>query len=219
MKTNRNEFIYVVLIKALTGLGGFARKFGNYEYTHIAVACDRSKNDFVTFSRRRHHTPFDAGFMHEKAEYYAFGKHKRVKIKMFAIPVTAEAKEKIEHYIAEIEKDRDYIFNLYSMVSMPLLHGFRIYKAHNCMSFTAKIVELSGAVELSKPYYKYNIRELDSLLHDFFRKEGYLYKRKESKAYMKNPGLLYNIVKFAQLNGKLIYRMIFRKKETGDTNE
>lgn len=218
MSTKKNdEYIYVVLIKALTGLGGFARKFSPYEYTHIAVACDRTKNDFVTFSRRAHHTPFDAGFMHERTEYYAFGKHKRVKIKVFALPVSPEAKRNIKKYIESIERDEEYVFNLYSMVTMPLLHGFRIYKAHNCMSFTAKILELSGAVNLNKPYYKYNIREMDELLRDFFWKEGYLYKRKGSRAYMRRPGLCYNVKKFFELNGKLIYRMIFRK--TGETYE
>lgn len=218
MNTKKNdEYIYVVLIKALTGLGGFARKFNPYEYTHIAVACDRRKNDFVTFSRKAHHTPFDAGFMHEKAEYYAFGKHKRVKIKMFAVPVASEAKQNIKEYIQSVESDKEYIFNIYAMVTMPLLHGFKIYKAHNCMSFTAKILELSGAVKMDKPYYKYNIREMDDLLQDFFLKEGYLYKRKESGTYMKRPGLFYNAEKFFELNGKLIYRMIFRR--TGGTDE
>ena len=85
------------------------------------------------------------------------------------------------------------------------------------MSFTAKILELSGVVNLNKPYYKYNIREMDELLRDFFWKEGYLYKRKESRAYMRRQGLCYNVKKFFELNGKLIYRMIFRK--TGETYE
>ena len=210
-KKTKDEYIYVVLVKALTGLGGFARKLSGYEYTHIAVACDRRKNDFITFSRRAHHTPFDAGFMHEKAEYYAFGKQKRVKIKMFAVPVTPEAKQNIKEYIESIAGDEEYIFNIYSMVTMPILHGFRIYKAHNCMSFTAKILELSGAVPMQKPYYRYNIREMDILLQEFFLKEGYLYKRKESSSYMENPGLIYNGVKFLELNGKLIYRLLFKR--------
>ena len=32
-----NNEIYVVLVKANTGIGKFARIFSKYEYTHIAV--------------------------------------------------------------------------------------------------------------------------------------------------------------------------------------
>lgn len=215
MKTNNSEYIYVVLIKALTGLGGFARKFSKYEYTHIAIACDRSKNDFVTFSRRRHFTPFDAGFMHEKIEYYAFGKHERVKVKVFEIPVSYENKCKIRNYIEKIEKDEEYVFNLYSMITMPLIHGFKIYKAHNCMSFVSKIVKMSGAVKMSKPYYKYNIKDLDTLLQPYFGKEGYLYKRDDEEAYMAQPGFGYNLRTFLALNGKLMYRIVLKNRRNG----
>ena len=54
-----------------------------------------------------------------------------------------------------INNDNEYIFNLYSMATMSLFHGFRIYKAHNCMSFVSKILKLSKSVNMTKKYYKY----------------------------------------------------------------
>ena len=81
MKENENNYIYVVLVKALTGLGKLARLTKKYDYTHIAVCLDEKIDKFYTFSRRKHYLPFDCGFMVETLDCYAFGKHKNVKLK------------------------------------------------------------------------------------------------------------------------------------------
>ena len=202
-------YVYVVLVKALTGLGKFSRKINKYEYTHIAVSLKQEMEDFVTFSRRSHYTPFNAGFMHEKVEHYAFGNHEKVKVKIFKVPATNI--EKIKDYIQKIEGDPEYIFNIYSMITMPFLHGFRIYKAHNCMSFVGKIVELTGTMKMEKKYYKYNIQEMDHLLTPYFFKETELKKSRNDEEYMKNAGFLANLKSFVKLNGKLIYRILFKR--------
>lgn len=207
------EYVYVVLVRALTRLGKIGRKINGYEYTHAAVSLDSRLDDFVTFSRKKHSTPFDAGFMHEKREHYAFGSHKRVKVKAFRIPVSKERMQIITDYVQAIEQDEEYIFNLYSMLTMPLLHGFKIYKAHNCMSFVSKIVELSGRVEMKRDFVKYDIPQIDRLLEKFFLKEGYLVKKQEDGEYMSREGLLFQLKTFLKLNAKLIYRMIWKRKE------
>lgn len=209
MKKNK-EYIYIVLVKALTTLGKFARTFSNYEYTHIAVCLNNKLDDFITFSRHKHYSPFDSGFMHETLDCYAFGNNDKVKLKIFKIPV--DNKKEIEDYINKIESDNEYIFNIYSMATMPILHGFRIYKALNCMSFVSKIIELSNTVSLNKKYYKYNIKELDILLTNYLYKEEYFYKKKIlTKNYMNHVSLITNIKSFLILNGKLLYRIIFKR--------
>ena len=141
----KNDFIYIVLVKAHTGLGKVSRVLsGGYEYSHIAVCKDDRFEDFITFSRRRHYAPFDAGFMHETRGCYCFGTHDRVKLKVFRLPIDLRAKRKVYHFLRHVERQQDnYLFNLYSMVTMPVLHGFMIDDAYNCMSFVGKVVELS----------------------------------------------------------------------------
>ena len=213
-KENQNNYIYVVLVKALTGLGKFARLTGKYDYTHIAVCLDEKIDKFYTFSRRKHYSPFDCGFMIETLDCYAFGKHKDVKLKIFKVPVSKENKEKIEEYIESVSKDSEYIFNIFSMMTMSIFHGFKIYKAHNCMSFVSKIIELSDTVNMSKAYYKYNIKEIDELLNEYLYKEDFFDKKKiETKGYMNYVGLVKNTIYFIKLNSKLIYRLIVRGKE------
>ncbi len=212
MKNNKQDYIYVVLVKALTGLGKFARKFSKYEYTHIAVSLNEELNDFITFSRKKHYSPFDSGFMNETMDCYTFGKNESVKLKVFKVPVTSKNKEEIIKYIKRIENDKDYIFNLYSMATMKLFHGFRIYKSLNCMSFVSKIIELSG-IPMNKKYYKYNIKELDKLLSDYKYEEKLFNKTKiENKNYMDRVGILKNTAMFIKLNGKLLYRLLFKRR-------
>ena len=211
-KNNKQDYIYIVLVKAMTGLGKFARKFSKYEYTHIAVCLNDKLDDFITFSRKKHFAPFDSGFMHETMDCYAYGNNQKIKLKIFKVPVNKDNKENIIKYISKIENDKDYTFNLYSMATMSLFHGFRIYKTHNCMSFTSKIIELSNAVSMAKKYYKYNIKELDKLLSDYKYKEDYFYKTKiEKKNYMDKVSFVSNIYMFFKLNRKLLYRIISKR--------
>lgn len=213
-KENQNNYIYVVLVKALTGLGKFARLTSKYDYTHIAVCLDEKLNKFYTFSRRKHYSPFDSGYMVETLDCYAFGKNKNVKLKVFKVPVSNVNKENIEKYMNEVSNDSNYIFNFYSMITMPIYHGFKVYKAHNCMSFVSKIIELSESVNMSKPYYKYNIKEIDELLSEYIYKEDLFEKKKiETNEYMNYVGIIKNILYFIKLNSKLIYRIIVKGKE------
>ncbi len=205
-----NRAVYVVLIKAMTGLGRFARRISGYDYTHIAVCLDSSLDDFVTFSRRRHGAPFDAGFMHERRSHYAFGKNDSVKVKVFEIPVSDKAYNDIRAFVSRVENDREYVFNFFSMVTMPLIHGFKIYKAYNCMSFVGRILELSGAVKMDKKYYRYSIKNFDRLLSGYHNEETYLKKDCEDWDYMAKTGFFKNIGLYIKLNGILIYRLIFK---------
>lgn len=208
----RNSCIYIVLVKAHTGLGSIARVLsGGYEYSHIAVCKENTFEDFITFSRRRHYAPFDAGFMHETRDCYCFGTHERVKLKIFRLPIDLRGKRRVYRFLRDVERQQEhYLFNLYSMVTMPLLHGFRIDGAYNCMSFVGKVVDLSGAVCLKRPYYRYDIRELDALLEPYLYTERWFSAQntRVTPGYMDQVPLRENVRLFLRLNRNLLYRMM-----------
>ena len=207
--------LFIVLIRPYTGLGSIARRFTKYEYTHIAVSLDKSLMEFVSYSRRYHSFPFDAGFAYEYRDYYAFGNHKSVKVKVFRLRVSDEKYSDIMRFIDKCENDDDEIFNLFSMATMPVLHGFRIYKANNCMSFTAKVIELGGCADMDKPYYRYSIEDMDELLTEHLYFEGRL-KRMKSKDYgdyMRSFSLTKYLSDMARLLSKLAFRSIFMRNK------
>ena len=179
-------YVYFVLVRANTVLGRVARALGHYEYTHAAICLDKPFRDFITFSRRKHYDPFDCGFMHETLDCYAYGRHRRVKLKLHAVPVGEKELRAIRTYLKELEVG-ETSFNLYSMLTMGLLHGLPIAGSENCMSFCARVLSLTGAVRLKKPYYRYDLRELDCLLTEagfFYREVTVGAPREETPGYM-----------------------------------
>lgn len=210
--------IYVVLVKAHTGLGSIARNLTGYEYTHIAVCMNRKLDDFITYSRRRHFLPFDAGFMHEKRDFYAFGKYRSTKIKVFRIPAGNSEYRQITDFISSCENDSSQMFNLFSMATMPLLHGFMIPGTHNCMTFVSNIIRLSGCVKMKRHFCRYSIKELDELLTDYFVFEGNLRRTDspEYEKYMEKPSAGEYISYGAGTVITLTKRMISGKYESGE---
>ena len=201
--------LYVVLIKAHTGLGAVARTITGYPYTHIAVSLDPSMTDFVSFSRRYHSFPFEAGITHEFRHYYAFGSHKDFRAKIFELPLTDDRYYDVLRYIVDCELDTDMVFNLFSMATMPIIGGFRIPHADNCMSFTAKCIELSGSVEMKRPYWRYSIKDIDELLTDYRFFEGRLLRGDApDDGYMKPFEPIRYFRGMASLFGNLTVRLI-----------
>ena len=208
------KYIYVVLIESYTGLGKLLKKFTGYRYEHIAVSLDKSLKEFYSFSRKQHHHPFKAGFMKEYRDYYAFEEYQRFYSKIFAIPVSDEQYAEIEGFINRLLKDDEQIFNLFAMLTTPIIHGFRLYKAHNCMDFTAKVIEMAG-VTLEKPYYKYDIPDIEKLLEGYPVKEGYV-KRIDSEDYEKyveKSNFITGLAEFLRAVNTLTVRLFFTKPE------
>ncbi|MBR5722719.1 MAG: hypothetical protein IKX57_03750 [Oscillospiraceae bacterium] len=212
--------IFIVLIRAHTGLGSIARLFTRYPYTHAALSLDRSLTDFVSYSRRYHSFPFDAGFTHEYRDYYAFGKHKDVKIKVFRLCPDDAHMQEIRRFLAQCESDRSQIFNLYAMMTMPLLHGLPVWKAHNCMSFSAKIAALSGIVRLTKPCERCALPELDAMLSPYLYFEGMLPRQSSAgyKRYMRPFSPVKFLTDMLRLNGQLISRMLLKRNRKRSDN-
>lgn len=209
--------LYVVLIKAHTGLGKISRIITKYEYTHIAISMEEQLSDFITFSRKKHYSPFDSGFMHERRNYYAFGKNRNVKVKIFKIQLDKDSYIDICDTMKRFEEDKSNIFNIYSMITMPILHGFQVYKAYNCMSFAGLIIKKANAIKMDRPYYKYMIKDYDNLLSEYFYYEGYLEKDDLNDDYMDKISFLKNAADFIKLNIRLIGRII--KQMRIDENE
>ena len=60
----------ILFEKSNTNIGKLGRFVDAYPYTHVSISFDN--DNYLSFSRRKHHNPFDAGFMIEKMNYYAY---------------------------------------------------------------------------------------------------------------------------------------------------
>ena len=200
--------INIVLVKSLTILGKMARLRDPYEYTHISMSFEENPGDFVSFARRKHFAPFDAGFVHETVSDYAFGKNSEVKLKVYSLPVTEKQYQRITAYVKYLEQDPELIFNFYGMFRP----GFRVWKAYNCMSFIGRILSMAE-LPMDRRFDSYTIPQMEELLENagFHGKEVYREKEgRESPGYMNRVGLMVNLFFFFKLNLTLIKRRIQR---------
>lgn len=201
--------LYVVLIKAHTGLGSIARLVKRFEYTHVAICFDKEFKDFYTFSRRYHYLPSDCGYMVEKRDFYAFGDHEKFKVKIFELDVSDSKMEEIKTFMKECETDSEMMFNAISMAFAPV----EIYKTHNCMTFTAKILEITGIINMPKTYYKMRLNDIDSCLKDYLYFEGDLDRTPSNMydEYMRKFSIFKRIGGTVSLFYKLLVRMFTKK--------
>ena len=82
------------------------------------------------------------------------------------------------------------------------------------MDFTARVIEMAG-VNLDKPFYKYDIPDIEKLLDGYPMKEGYV-KRLDSEDYEKyveKSDIFTGAFEFLRAVVTLTKRCIFRKPE------
>jgi hypothetical protein len=80
------------------------------------------------------------------------------------------------------------------------------------MSFVGLILKKTNAVKMDKPYYKYMIKDMDSLLTEYFYYEGFLDKLDFEDDYMDRIPVFKNVSDFFKLNLRLIGRIIFKQR-------
>lgn len=201
--------IYIYLFKEETVVGKVARKLLKYPYTHIAFTLNHE--DFITFSRRKHYDPFNSGFMIEKRDHYTFGNNKEIGARYYSVPLSDEALIKINNYMMEVSGD---CFNLYGMLLSPI-GGIEIPGANNCMTFVAKVLELSNIKLLKYPYYKNSISDIEEALKrgGYISKDIVIKKNKEDISYMQKVTLPKQITSFYKLNRKLIKGIISKHRK------
>lgn len=213
MAGRQELYLYVCFMATMTTIAKISRRISGCDYTHISIAFDEKLEDFVSFSRRSANTPLDAGIVWERRGDYVQPGQTSYRTRIYRIPVSREKFEQIKKMIWKYEQDPEYMFNIFSMVTMTVFHGFSIYKTENCMSFVGKILEMTGAVSFTKPYYKYLPEEFIRLLSGYEYFDGMLEADGSDRNHRERT------IGFWQksgLNGRilltLLYRMVFQRR-------
>lgn len=215
MEKEIKKYVYVALIYIPSSVGRFVKFWTRYDYSHVTFSFDENLESCHAFSRIKEHTPFVGGYVNEKKSYYTSGNDIDINTIIYKIPVTDVEYEDITEYIRQIANDDEYLYNMYSMCTLAVLKGFRIYKAMHCTEFIAQILMRISAVKMSKKWYKYLPKDFDNDLKEYMIYKGILdtknAKRDENDFFFK-PVDKKEYKKKSRYNFKeLIYRLIFKK--------
>lgn len=166
--------LYVMFTRTSTIVGKVIRIVTKYEFSHVSLGLTDDLNEFYSFARKNVNNAIDAGFMKEKRSYFTLGKATRTRVKIFKIPVEDEVYDKVKKFVMKTENDKEVIYNLFSLITMPILHGIQPYKQYTCISFVSEALAQSGAIKFCKPTYKYTPKELERVLKKYLFLDGFI---------------------------------------------
>lgn len=219
VQSTRNDtrayYIYLVISETPTKFGRVIRKFAHIQYNHASIAFDENLRQLYSFGRRQYKNPLNAGLIREYPERFTLRRHSRVNVRIYKIPVSKEQYKLGKRRILEIRHDRDgYLYNLFSVLSFPLLKGFHTYKAYSCAEFSAHMLRTIGfELDASRQNCTYTPEDIGDYFRDCLLFEGNLLDYwtgapSVSNDFFGNPGFVRTMRTSSILSVKLLFRKL-----------
>lgn len=162
--------IYVLLSQTTTFVAKGIRHFGGIKYNHAAISFDPELSDIYAFARKQHCAFFSAGMVRESRIRY-LEKKCELPIKIFELDVTDDQYRWIKLVIDYMMDNKEYKYNLLSMLSYPFFKGIKTYKAFTCSEFVAFILRKIGYLT-EKESYQYTPEDIGKELNDHLWYDG-----------------------------------------------
>jgi len=218
-EVDTTKYVYVILTRTPTKFAGLIRKMMRKPYNHASISFTEDLKVVYTMGRYRHTTPILAGPIKEYSDRLSLRREKSISCIIYKVPVNYEKYDTGLEQVREIMDNREqYLYNLYSVLTYPVLKGFATPKAFSCSEFVAYILRLME-VDLGKTKTcSYTPWFLHEGLKEYICYEG------DILPLMKNstPDEIdyFSTVKFFPLVGKnitvlskLLYRLCMRKNQ------
>lgn len=192
IQSGSERAIYVVFSQTQTRFGRVIRRIAKQKYNHASISLDSSLQQLYAFGRPHHSAVLLGCLVQESLERYTLRRMDReVPVAICRIPVNEDEYRWIENRINAIFEDKEYVYNLFSVLTYPLIGGFAMYKAFTCVEFVAHLMKYLQYT--NKPCSKYTPDELLMSLEDKKIFEGdiqkYESKLPATSMYFKPMGL------------------------------
>lgn len=174
--------IYIMISQTNTRFASLVRRLGRTDYNHAAVALDEELDQLYAFARPKHKAVLSARLVKENVHRYTLGKEESVNVIIFKVDVTERQYLWVKNTIEQIYNDKEYIYNLLSVLSYPLSKGFSTYKAFSCIEFAMFILK-ALSYDVTKPLYQYKPDDLLPLLQENIWFQGDILEYKEDGGY------------------------------------
>ena len=125
--------IYIVISKTCTNFGKTIRTVGRVRYNHASIALDEGLRELYSFGRQKHAALLTGKLVRENISRFTLDKVSNVDITVFKVPVTDEQYDDLTEFIRTVYEDREYLYNLFSVLTYPLTKGLSVYKAFTCI--------------------------------------------------------------------------------------
>lgn len=162
--------VYILLSQTTTFVARSIRRISGCKYNHAAISFDTDLSEMYAFARKQHHACLSAGLVRESRIRY-LEKNCELPICVYELEVTDDQYRWIKLVIEYMMGNKEYKYNLLSMLSFPFFRGIKTYKAFTCSEFVAFILRRLGYLKL-KESYQYTPEDIGKELKDYLWYEG-----------------------------------------------
>lgn len=146
------KYIFILLTRTNGAIPRVIRAACGARFNHVAVSLTPDLRRLYSFARLHDISPLVGGPVCECLDRYTRGNGKTVTAALFAIRVSDDGYKRAAAAVSSVFADREYIYNLLSVISMPITGGFRTYKAFSCSEFAANILRRAGFAMGAPPH-------------------------------------------------------------------
>ena len=156
--------IYVILSQTQTKFGRCIRKVADQTYNHVSIALDPDLSRVYAFARPPRYALLSGGLVRESRDRYTMGNGRPVPVSVYRIPVTGGQYQWVCDTVGTMADNPAYLYNLFSVLTFPLLKGFSVRQAYSCVEFAAWVLAALGYLGEGKAPCTYRPDDLPLLL-------------------------------------------------------
>lgn len=163
--------VYLMISKTGTGFGKCIRLIGRQVYNHASISLDSNLDRTFGYARPQVRAYFLSGLVRESLYRYTTKKNISVPVVIFKVKVSKEKYDQIKKIIYDMLDNPEYKYNLFSVITFPILKGFSVYHTFSCIEFIAYLMEGTGYMS-EKEGCKYTPDDLYEIFKDNIVYEG-----------------------------------------------
>lgn len=169
---HKDPAIYVILSQTQTRFGRCIRAIAKQRYNHASIALDPGLEEVYGFARPQRYALLQAGLVRESRDRYTMGNGCPVPVAVYRLPVTEEQYQWVRATVRQMVDNPEYLYNLFSVLTFPVLKGFAVRQAYSCIEFVAWLLHTLGYVGEERPFCSYKPDDLIPLLPGYLVYEG-----------------------------------------------
>ncbi len=141
------KYVYVLLSRTQTKFARAIRTVAKQHYNHVSISTDIGFNKLYAFARPRHNAVLLGRLVEESLVRYTLGNDEAVPVMVYKIPVSDRHHAWIEKTLAEMAWNEKYMYNLFAVLSYPLLKGYSMADTYTCVEFVARLLQRGGILQ------------------------------------------------------------------------
>ena len=162
--------IYIVLSQTTTFVARSIRRITGCKYNHAAISFDPECEEIYAYARKQHRAFFSAGLVKETRIRY-LEKNCELPVCIYELDITDAQYHWLKLVIEYMMGNKEYKYNLFSMLTFPFLKGVKTYKAFTCSEFVAFVLKRLGFLT-AKESYQYTPEDIGKELTVYKWYEG-----------------------------------------------